>query len=256
MTDLANTHPRKKLNILLIGDVCIDKYYYGRIDRISPEAPVPIFVPETEKTKNGMAFNVYNNLVALGAFVVFKHGDFSKKLRYVESKSKYQVFRIDLDTKKHDAYNHDDTLRDFDCVVISDYNKGYVSYETVREIRRSYKGPIFVDTKKHDLKKFDGCFVKINNHEFSNLTSICSDLIITLGAGGVKYKDKIYTTDSVEVHDVTGAGDVFLASLAYYYALDKDIEDAIKKANKLATRSVQHYGVYTIQESDIKAIND
>ena len=53
-----NTPVQKQFNILLIGDHCEDVYHYGTVDRISPEAPVPVFVPTHETRRPGMAGNV------------------------------------------------------------------------------------------------------------------------------------------------------------------------------------------------------
>ena len=55
--------------ILLLGDSCYDEYHTGTVARISPEAPVPIFDLGSTVIKRGMAYNVYNNLVNLGAKV-------------------------------------------------------------------------------------------------------------------------------------------------------------------------------------------
>ena len=57
-----NTQQPKKYKILLIGDNCVDVYQYGTVDRISPEAPVPVFKFSHEERKPGMAGNVANNL--------------------------------------------------------------------------------------------------------------------------------------------------------------------------------------------------
>jgi len=53
----------------LLGDTCTDKYVYGTVDRLSPEAPVPIFVPKYEENRRGMAGNVEENLKILGCDV-------------------------------------------------------------------------------------------------------------------------------------------------------------------------------------------
>ena len=251
MTDLNNTQPQKKFKILLIGDVCIDEYIYGTVDRISPEAPVPVFVPKRTESQNGMAHNVYNNLVALGAEVTFRHGGVSKKTRYVEEKSGYQLMRIDNDVKDYYPYRLD-TADSFDAIVISDYNKGFIDYDSVFNLKLTYTCPIFIDSKKKFLDKFEGCFVKINEAEYNAAETHCSNMILTLGPDGTAYKNKIYPTDKVEVHDVTGAGDVYLATLCMFYLKTNSIEQAIMYANKLASISVQHEKSYTIQESDLE----
>ena len=59
-----------KLNILVIGDVMIDAYYFGKVDRISPEAPVPIVSVQNRETRLGGAANVALNIQALGANIM------------------------------------------------------------------------------------------------------------------------------------------------------------------------------------------
>ena len=55
-----------KTKVLLIGDIMLDRYVIGNVNRISPEAPVPIFLSEKSKQVLGGAGNVNNNLVSLG----------------------------------------------------------------------------------------------------------------------------------------------------------------------------------------------
>ena len=91
--------PQRQLKIILIGDTCIDEYQYGTVDRMSPEAPVPVFVPKHTETKSGMGSNVKENLLALGLNVTSFLGDPSKKKRLIDAKSKQHLMRIDDDVK-------------------------------------------------------------------------------------------------------------------------------------------------------------
>ena len=70
MTELKNTQQQKKFEILLLGDNCVDIYQYGYVDRISPEAPVPVVSIKEERFVLGGAANVVNNLSTLGAKAV------------------------------------------------------------------------------------------------------------------------------------------------------------------------------------------
>ena len=79
-------------------------------------------------------------------------------------------------------------------------------------------------------------------------------ILVTLGQNGVKYGEKIYSTDKVEVFDVCGAGDVFLATLVNYFLITKDIEIAITFANKFASYSVTKSGTYKITKQDIATL--
>ena len=234
---------QKQYKILLIGDNCTDVYQYGTVDRISPEAPVPVFKFSHEESRPGMAGNVYNNLVALGCNVYAVYGETSTKTRLIDTRSKQQIVRIDNDVHSASA---DITykLDNYDAIVISDYNKGTVSYELIESLRKDYRGPIFVDTKKTDLARLEGCIVKINSLEFSQIKTRCSNMIVTLGAAGADWDNEIFPAPKVEVSDVCGAGDTFLASLAYWYIHSKDMEQSVKFAIKSSAVTVQHLGVY------------
>ncbi len=255
MNDLVNTLQRKKYKILLIGDACVDKYIYGTVDRISPESPVPVLkLSGKEESRPGMASNVYENLKALHCDVQQLSGQISYKTRFVDTKSGYQLLRVDEDAKSEPFELVSELPIGYDAIVVSDYMKGFITYSNVRELRKVYDGPIFIDTKKDDLQRFDGCFVKVNETEFNRCTSAPKDMIVTLGSKGAMYNRKLYSTEQVEVHDVTGAGDVFLASLATFYLHTGSIEEAIPYANKLAAISVTHKGTYTITDKDLNSL--
>lgn len=239
-----NIQQQKQFRILLIGDDCQDVYQYGIIDRLSPEAPVPVFIPGKKETKPGMAGNVYQNLKALGCEVTYLHRNTSVKTRLIDRRSKQHIVRIDDDAISNPIVFQTVIFSGYDAIVISDYNKGTVSYELVEELRRDFVGPIFVDTKKTDLHRMEGCIVKINSVEHSKITSMCSELITTAGAEGAYYKGTRYPAMKVEVADVCGAGDTFLSALAYQYLITNDIELSIPFAIRASEITVQHMGVY------------
>ena len=241
---------RKPLNVILIGDSCIDEYHYGSVDRLSPEAPVPIFVSKRVETKRGMAANVKINLKTLGVNVRSYFGAESFKTRMIDEKSKQHILRIDKDISGEalDFKNihFDDSV---DAFIVSDYNKGYVSYELIEELIKLGK-PVFIDTKKTDLARFNGAIVKINSIEYANAKSIPMNLIVTMGEHGVMWDGRKYDAPKIEIADVCGAGDTFLASFAYKYLLTSNIDSSIAFAIKAASVTVQHIGVYapTLEE--------
>ena len=240
------TRLQRKYKILLIGDDCIDEYEYGHVDRISPEAPVPVFKYSHTEARPGMSSNVEANLKALGCDVVAMKGNRSTKTRLIDIRSRQHIVRIDSDVaSKPLVFDHIPfTLDAFDAIVISDYNKGYVSYELVETLRRQYPGPIFIDTKKTMLKRFEDCYVKINAHEYSLAKSFPKDLIVTLGAQGAEYQDEGFVAPKIEVVDVCGAGDTFLAALAVGFLDSNSIRKGIEFAINAASVTVQHTGVY------------
>jgi D-glycero-beta-D-manno-heptose-7-phosphate kinase len=249
-----NTQLQKKFKILLIGDDCIDEYWYGSVDRISPEAPVPIFRSENIITRSGMAANVCANLENLGCQVIYVHGQTSRKTRLIDMRSRQHMIRMDNDQQSQNITIEDlkIDLSGLDAIVISDYAKGTVSYELIETLRRRFHGPIFVDTKKTDLARLEGCIVKINRIESEMVKTRCTDLIVTLGSDGARYLDRLFPARPIEVVDVCGAGDTFLASLCYSYVKSGDIMSAIEFALAASAVTVQHHGVYAPTLEEIK----
>lgn len=250
-----DTAQQTKYRILLIGDDCNDVYTYGHVKRISPEAPVPIFEPRYTIYKDGMAGNVRENLQALGCDVDFLRGKPSEKNRLIDERTKQQLLRVDRDVESDPITFETAIPPVYDAIVISDYNKGTVSYELIEELVKEVNVPIFVDTKKTDLARLDGCYVKINALEKSRATSlpVPNKLIITHGDNGAEWDSWVFPAEVAgDVVDVCGAGDTFLAALVYKFLETKHIPDAIKFANKAAAITVQHIGVHAPRLEEIK----
>ena len=238
-----NTPPQKSFKILLIGDSCIDEYQYGTIDRISPEAPVPIFKYIRSDEKPGMVYNVRNNLEKLGCEVTLLTREPSRKIRLIDSRTGHHITRIDHDVLTVPIDILPGVSLDYDAIVISDYDKGTVTYGLVIDLIKS-GCPVYIDTKKKDLAKFEGAFVKINSLEKSLATSFPTELIVTQGKAGARYKDTVYPSPAIEVTDVCGAGDTFLASLVYFHLITGNLNLAIPLANKASAITVQKLGTY------------
>ena len=253
-----DTQLQKKYKVLLLGDNCTDEYQYGSVDRISPEAPVPIINYIYSESKPGMVGNVRINLINLGLDIHMLASEPGTKTRIIDIKSGQQLLRIDRD--KHSKPLEIESLSDlnlalFDSIVISDYNKGYITYDIIRHLRRHYTGPIFLDTKKQELDKFYGIYVKINEFEYKSIKSINDQLIVTLGSKGAMLKrysdEQFFTVPKIEVTDVCGAGDTFLSSLTYKFLQSGSITTAINFANRAATIMVQHMGNYAPRLEEI-----
>jgi D-beta-D-heptose 7-phosphate kinase/D-beta-D-heptose 1-phosphate adenosyltransferase len=250
-----DTAQQTKYKILLIGDDCNDVYTYGYVKRISPEAPVPVFEPHYTIYRDGMAGNVRENLQVLGCDVDFLRGKPSEKNRLIDERTKQQLLRVDRDVESDPITFETAIPPGYDAIVISDYNKGTVTYELIEELVREVTVPIFVDTKKTDLARLVGCYVKINALEKSRATSLPNPehLIVTHGGNGAEWNDWVYPAELVgDVTDVCGAGDTFLAALVYKFLETKHMPDAIKFANKASAITVQHVGVYAPRLDEIK----
>lgn len=245
-------------NILLVGDACIDEYQYGYVHRISPEAPVPIFNFIYTEEKPGMVLNVYNNLSAFNTTITLIRppDPLSRKIRLVDSKTKCHIIRIDKDIIcKESLQDLPVENSSYDAVVVSDYDKGFITYETIDYISENFKCLKFIDTKKKDLARIKDFYIKINEHERNLCTSLCdsSRLIITLGSRGAVYNNINYPGVSVEVTDVCGAGDTFLSSLVYFTLAKGSIKNAIPYANQASSITVKHIGTYAPKLEEIYA---
>jgi len=246
--------------VLVIGDICEDVYIYGKCNRMSPAAPVPVFV-ETKHTRNlGMAGNVHKNLEALGveSALVCQQRWFPVKKRLVEEKTNHMIVRIDDDVKPERlVMPRKEILETFDAVIVSDYDKGALTEEDIIYLCENHPH-VFVDTKKKISALWDdkAFCIKINEQEyersFSNNGHYHDNLIVTLSESGCSYRGKRYGVEKVEVKDLAGAGDTFLAALVTKWVEEKDMIEAIKFANQCATQVVQQRGVSIIELKENK----
>ena len=253
---LKATLPHKSFKILLVGESCRDVYHFGRTSRLSPEGPIPIFVPSTQDSKPGMASNVYENMISLGHSVSFlTNQEPIVKERYVDSRFNAHVLRVDRNEEVSPLEEKDlpKNLEDFDCLLISDYCKGLLRDEFCSFITENFSGPIFIDTKKKDLSCFKKGTIKVNEEESNSIHSISKecDLIVTRGKHGAVFKGKKFESFEADVFDVCGAGDVFLSSLASAYLNLKDLESAITFANLCASISVKTMGNHCLRYEEI-----
>lgn len=243
------------MKILILGESCKDVFHYGICERLCPAAPVPVFKSLELIENGGMAMNVYNNTISLGAdsrIITNENWNNVTKTRFVERRSNYMFMRLDEGDDKYgecDISGVDFSL--YDAVVVSDYNKGFMSSELMRDISLSHD-LVFLDSKR---KLGDWCenfsFIKINDSEFkNNVGNLCSKIkdkmIITQGPKGCIYRGNKYSVPLVEVKDLSGAGDTFLSGLCVKFCETKDIEKSIKFANKCATSVVQKRGVSVV----------
>jgi D-beta-D-heptose 7-phosphate kinase/D-beta-D-heptose 1-phosphate adenosyltransferase len=251
--------------ILVIGDSCTDVHIYGMVNRLCPDAPVPITIPVSEYQNGGMAANTFDNLVSLGNQVdLITNFETIEKTRYVDKKTNQMMLRVDTGPTKLEPCDNSRIYNvnydNYDAVVISDYDKGFLTEHHICYI--SSRHPlVFVDTKKlitSDMMRYVR-FFKINQYEYErNLEAwqsimegyqpekIKNKLIVTYGSNGCVYMDREYKVDKVSIKDNSGAGDSFLSGLVTEYLNTKNIDTAIEFANKCATVVVQQRGVVKV----------
>ncbi len=195
----------KKKNILVIGDIMLDKYSHGSVGRISPEAPVPIVDIKKTIYKPGGASNVAQNLSALGMNVSLlgitgddpELKELIKVLRHTNIKfdpvkdlsirttlkcriigNDQHLMRLDHEDKNK-SNMHDSLLekvikysKNTDMIVMSDYDKGAIKPIANQIIDHANKKNIkvVVDPKGVDYSMYEGAFlVKPNEHEFATI---------------------------------------------------------------------------------------
>jgi D-beta-D-heptose 7-phosphate kinase / D-beta-D-heptose 1-phosphate adenosyltransferase len=211
------------LRILVIGDVMLDRSIWGDVDRISPEAPVPVLRSVRTTSAPGGAANVAMNLVGLGVKVVqagfwgddgemrelsalltpagvdftgmvlSRHSTISKT-RIVSRNQ--QLLRLDVENSEpHPAADHEALLerclglvRTADAVVLSDYAKGALSAQLCQAVIALAKKrgvPVLVDPKDRDFRKYAGATTICPNlHELGLVTGIASRNVAELLAAG------------------------------------------------------------------------
>jgi len=248
---------QKQYKILLIGELCQDVYVFGEVNRISPEAPVPILKKTSKVSKHGMSGNVYNNLISLlsKSKIVTCQNSISdiKKIRFIDRKTNYQLMRYDIENSFESLRFEDIPDNDYDVIVLSDYNKGFITDQLIINICNKFtNAKIFADTKKKNLDSFENTTIKLNESERNEALFLkqTNDIITTLGSKGCEYQGRLYPAKRVEVHDVCGAGDVFLATLVSRWLETKDMDRSIKTANACAALSVTKLGCYTVKREE------
>ena len=246
------------MKILVIGDSCTDIFIYGSCQRLNPEAPIPIFEPSKTVTNDGMAGNVVRNLKALGVTEVeiITNKEQITKTRYVENKSNQMLLRVDGNDRVSNSFDYSKIdFKSYDAVVVADYDKGFLTYNDIEKIGKKSKLS-FIDTKKvvdHNYFK-DFTFVKMNEVEWDRCVEKgavymewMDRLIVTMSERGCKYFDQTFPVDRrVEVRDLSGAGDSWMAAFVVKYIETNDPYTSIEFANEKATIVVQKRGVTTI----------
>lgn len=243
----------KLTKIAVIGEYCTDRFIYGSSHRLCPDAPAPVFVPDKMTENAGMAGNVFFNLVSLGAYTkLFANKNKVMKTRYIDDNSNHLFLRVDEGDDNIPEWKDPLSILDgYDAIVISDYNKGFLTEEKISQIC-DYHPLVFIDTKKiiGDFCR-NAKYIKINHYEYEKSKlfmpkDLLNKLIITKGKNGAEHMGVTYPVKEVEVKDVVGSGDTFMACFAYSFVRFGDVSAAIIAGNEGASKVVTRRGVVTI----------
>jgi bifunctional ADP-heptose synthase (sugar kinase/adenylyltransferase) len=243
------------MKVLVIGETCVDKFVYCKINRLSPEAPVPILTPCKTTKNSGMAGNVVANLKALEPTCItmlLGQTEVITKTRYVEEKSNHMFLRLDEGEENITPIkwtkDFETIIKDSDLVIVSDYNKGFLDTTSLWNIGHLSKLSI-LDTKRKltpDVaNKFS--FIKLNESESKNNQHLDpKNIIVTLGSQGAYYDGELIPQNNPQqTIDVSGAGDTFVAAFAVKFLETLEEKVSIEYANKISSIVVSKRGVVT-----------
>jgi len=246
------------MRILVIGEGNRDMFHYGECCRLCPDAPVPVFKSVKINQNGGMARNVEANLSSLGAtadIVSNNNWEDITKTRFVDMRSNHMFLRVDENDENFGVLKITEldniNFSLYDAVIVSDYDKGYLSEELLYKIS-SMHSLTFLDTKKI-LGDWASLFtyIKVNSKEYDRTKhtvtkELKKKMIITRGPRGSEFRGYMSPVPPVEVRDTSGAGDTFIAALCYYFVKTGNIGESINFANECATSAVQKQGVSVV----------
>ncbi len=242
------------IKVLVIGEKCIDRFIYCETSRFCPEAPVPILKPIEIIENDGMSGNVSRNLTAIRKDLIvtnWSQDELIIKTRFVERKSNHMFIRLDEgESFITPILISDDMLEsisNFDIVIVSDYNKGFLSNKDLIKIGEKSKLSIIDSKRRLNKQVVDSfTFVKLNEKEsIENLDLLdCKNIIITLGSKGSRFKGEIFESPRPqETIDVSGAGDTFTSAFILKYFENSNVEQSIIYANDISSIVVSKRGV-------------
>ncbi len=202
----------KTPRVLVLGDLILDQYYFGKVDRISPEAPVPIVNVFNSKYVLGGAGNVVSNLFELGCenyFIALIGRDYNAKIikKLLKNKTRFvkllesdkptitklrvmgnnqQLLRLDfeevepnsLERESEILYSFNQVIHEIDLVILSDYGKGIITENLCQEIIskcKDYEIPVIVDPKGDDWVKYRKASIITPN--FKEFCDVHKDII-------------------------------------------------------------------------------
>ena len=202
-----------------------------------------------------MSKNVFSNLKSLAPdwdINLVTNEDNISKTRLVDIKTNQMLLRVDENDSCSRITNIND-LGNYDAVIISDYNKGFLHKLDIEFLLNKY--PLtFIDSKKlfGDYIK-NASFIKINQTEYeknaNNLVDYKGQLIVTLGEKGVKWGNLLIPPSrQAEVSDLSGAGDTFLAGFVYHYLSHRNTSKAIEFAQNCSLEVIEKKGVVIVKK--------
>jgi len=298
----------KKIGV--VGDVILDHFIRGDVERISPEAPVPVVSVKGEDFIPGGSANTANNIAALGGLVsvvgiigsdsageklvaklnekrinavgliIDKKRSTIQKVRVVANGQ--QVVRFDRETTDNISVQQEkkaiafvsQNIKDWDGVVISDYNKGFVTDNLAKEIiklAKKFGKPIIGDTKPEHASYFKNIDLLTPNNKEAVAMAGTKDIkkagviiqkqlncnvLIKRGPQGMTLFEgssvKNFPTKAREIFDVVGAGDTVAATIILALVSGASLSQAAIIANYAAGIVVGKPGTAVVNPEELR----
>ena len=312
---VAAVRALKRASVLVVGDAMLDRYVYGAVRRISPEAPVPVLAVEREVAMPGGAGNVVRNLTAVGAAVAFVSvvgddqagSDLTGLIggqpgvepwllvqggRHTTTKTRFiangqHLMRADQEVVQpiHPRLADRmvkiaaDAVAATAILVLSDYGKGVLDGATARRLIDAAHAAgrrVVVDPKGRDYARYAGAdIVTPNRAELAEATGMpvesedailaamralqarhgFASVLVTRSEDGMSLlqgeRVHHFPAEAEEVHDVSGAGDTVVATLAAGLAGGLDLPVAARLANIAAGIVVSKVGTAVAREEEL-----
>ena len=312
----------RRPRILVVGDVMLDRYLWGDVERISPEAPIPVLKVAKSEERLGGAGSVVTMLAALDVDVslatVVADDPRGQRVRQMlqqygvpqdsvlsvedrattvkerllgrtQSRHPQQMLRVDYETSRpigEDAANRlldaiGPHLKEVDVILVSDYAKGVCADHLVANLARLARDasvPVLADPAcGMDYGRYQGCTCILPNRHEAGIAlgrrietpeqgiQAAQDLMslgfpsvaVTLDCDGIAWADaeggRLFAVRPRQVYDITGAGDVVMATLGYGLAAGGDWPSAIRLANLAGGLEVERLGVTPITRDELIA---
>ena len=271
--------------ILVVGDMMLDRYWFGDVERISPEAPVPVVQIKRSDERLGGAANVARNAAALGAQVgmlgVIGDDEPGRSIETLLGESQVtghlhrdpavnttiklrvlarqqQLIRVDFENPPtHEVLmsvldRFGTLVPQHDVVVLSDYGKGGLTHVgKMIEASRQAGRRVLVDPKGDDYSRYKGATMITPNRAEMQLEA----LLLTRSEEGMT----LYTEHEVlhvsaqarEVYDVSGAGDTVIATLATMLGAGASLKEAVQYANRAGSIVVGKLGTAVVTYAEL-----
>jgi len=269
VTETITVEAVRNARVLVVGDVMLDRYWFGDVERISPEAPVPVVKVTRTEERLGGAANVAWNMAAIGARPVLlsvvgddaeadslqrqldEHGiqaqlyrdaNLSTTIKMRVIGRQQQLIRIDFENEPgHEALaaklaDFEGKLAECDVVVMSDYGKGGLKHiEHMIGLAKEQNKTILIDPKGDDYA--------------------LGGLLVTRSEEGMtlfRETERLHVaTVAREVYDVSGAGDTVIAILAVMLASGQSMAQSVEWANKAAGIVVGKLGTAAVLPEEL-----